>query len=209
MRLVLISDTHGWHEDVVLPEGDVLIHCGDLVTDIQVGIVGLKKIDDWFGRQPFEHILCTGGNHDRALERFLAVGNELENATPLIDTSFHHDGVHFFGAPWIPHLKGWAYSKDDSELAHHWSLIPEDVDVLLTHTPPAHILDISSSGFGGLGCRLLAERVKEVCPKLHCFGHIHASYGQLERDGTRYVNAALAGGRYPYGIVNEPVVVDL
>ena len=29
----------------------------------------------------------------------------------------------------------------------HWSLIPDDVDVLITHTPPYGILDVTSAGY--------------------------------------------------------------
>lgn len=209
MRIVIISDTHGWHEDLALPEGDVLIHCGDLVVDIQEGLASLKEVDDWFGRQPFEHILCTGGNHDRALEQLLQRGESLEHATVLVDASFEREGVVFWGAPWIPHLRGWAFSKDAAELEHHWSLIPADVDVLFTHTPPAGILDRSSSGRGDLGCPYLTERVKDIAPKIHAFGHIHASFGELEEGSTRYINAAVVGGRYPFALANAPIVLEL
>ena len=32
MRLVCISDTHTFHEDVNLPDGDILIHAGDFTN---------------------------------------------------------------------------------------------------------------------------------------------------------------------------------
>ena len=209
MRIVFISDTHGWHEDVALPEGDILVHCGDLVTNVMKGLVSLREVDDWFGRQPFQHVLCTGGNHDRALEQLLQRGETLEHATVLVDAGFRHEGVLFWGAPWIPHLRGWAFCREDAELEQHWSLIPEDVDVLLTHSPPVGILDISSSGRGDVGCDFLADRVRQLAPRIHAFGHIHASYGEYEEGGTRYINAALVGGRAPFTLMNAPIVVEL
>lgn len=33
MKLVVISDTHGQHDKLTIPECDVLIHCGDFTPD--------------------------------------------------------------------------------------------------------------------------------------------------------------------------------
>ena len=52
MRFVLLSDTHGLHEHVKIPNGDVLIHCGDYTNS------GMKEELDNF----FEYLLknCDG-----------------------------------------------------------------------------------------------------------------------------------------------------
>src|SRR5690348_10066558 len=36
MRIVLVSDTHGLHDSVRIPDGDILIHAGDLTSSGEV-----------------------------------------------------------------------------------------------------------------------------------------------------------------------------
>lgn len=50
--------------------------------------------------------------------------------------------------------------------------IPISTDVLITHTPPKHHLDID------LGCPGLLDRIWHVKPRLHVFGHVHSGYGR-------------------------------
>ena len=195
MRLTVISDTHGHHEKLGVLNGDVLIHCGDMFNMFDSGADDLERLDDWFGRQRFGLILCTGGNHDFALQEFGADRAPFENAVYLRDRSYVHEGVAFYGAPWIPDLTGQAFFKGSEELARSWSAIPDGTDVLITHTPPAGRLDLSSRGFR-LGCQHLLARLREVSPRVHCFGHVHASSGVVEADGTSFINAAVVDSRY-------------
>ena len=86
-----------------------------------------------------------------------------------------------------------------------YSRIPQDTEILLTHTPAHHIMDRTRKGVRA-GCSVLARRLKELehC-RLHVFGHIHEARGvEIGEDGKVHVNAAIGsrmGGR--------PVVVDL
>ena len=32
MRLIALADTHGYHDELVVPDGDVLVHAGDMTT---------------------------------------------------------------------------------------------------------------------------------------------------------------------------------
>ncbi len=193
MRLTIISDTHGEHEKLGELSGDVLIHCGDLFSLFSEDN-RLDEVDEWFGRQRFDLILCIGGNHDFALQERIKP-EPFENAVYLEDRSIVHDGVTFYGSPWVPDLAQHAFYQPSDQLAAKWSAIPEQTDVLITHTPPAGILDVSSHGLV-LGCPYLAARSTELSHRTHCFGHVHASSGVLERDGVTYVNAALANHQY-------------
>ena len=62
MRLVLISDTHSLHGDLVIPDGDMLIHCGDYSNHGAFG--DLLAFNKWLGKLPHEHKLVVSGNHD-------------------------------------------------------------------------------------------------------------------------------------------------
>ena len=56
---------------------------------------------------------------------------------------------------------------------HPWTnRIPLETDVLITHTPPRHHLDLD------LGCAGLLAELWRVKPKLHVFGHIHWGVGR-------------------------------
>ena len=68
MRIVLISDTHGKHEELGTLSGDVLIHCGDSCHGFHNDGAHLAAIDRWFLEQNFERIFCVGGNHDFAAQ---------------------------------------------------------------------------------------------------------------------------------------------
>lgn len=206
MQISIISDTHSSHETLGTLGGDVLIHCGDMFNLFSPDFDEIERIDNWFGRQDFDLILCTGGNHDLALQRRLkAAESPFRNAVYLQDRSYVHKGITFYGAPWTPELRGQAFFKDDAELGEKWSRIPADTEVLITHTPPAGVLDVSSRGLQ-LGCEHLADALKRVSPRLHCFGHVHASSGVREVDGTLFVNASSVNSQFelvraPYEVV--------
>lgn len=86
-----------------------------------------------------------------------------------------------------------------------YSKIPDDTEILLTHTPAHWVLDETRRGVRA-GCGVLARRMKELerC-RLHVCGHIHEARGAEIGEGHKvHVNAAIGskmGGR--------PVVVDL
>ena len=61
MRLVLISDTHGDHDHLTVPDGDVLIHAGDMTENGEVSEV--RDFNRWLGTLPHKHKLVIAGNH--------------------------------------------------------------------------------------------------------------------------------------------------
>jgi hypothetical protein len=56
------------------------------------------------------------------------------------------------------------------------SIVPNNVDIVMTHGPPKYILDSTSDG-QSVGCEHLRHAIERVKPKLHCFGHVHTGYG--------------------------------
>lgn len=207
MRLVIVSDTHGLHEQHGIIDADILIHCGDLCGGAGRGQDELERLDAWFARQRVGDILVIGGNNDLSVERRLSRGQPVfQHARLLHDQGVEIGGLRFYGSPWVPELSGMAFYADRRALRAAWAAIPGDLDVLITHTPPAGVLDRSSSG-AGLGCPQLAEAVAARAPRVHAFGHVHASYGVVTSGPTTFVNASgLARGQ---GRLRPPVVLEL
>ena len=203
----MISDTHNLHRQFEPLEGDVLIHCGDMFYLRNRDSARLTDLDDWFGEQKFDLVLCTGGNHDHILQDYTQYhGNPFKNAVYLQDSSYEYKGLTFYGAPWVPDLFGHAYYLGARGLREKWSRIPSETDVLITHVPPAGVLDESSRGMQ-LGCEYLLAELPRVSPTLHCFGHIHASTGVLKKGLTTFVNAASVSSQIE--LIKSPYVFDI
>ena len=207
MRFILISDTHGLHRKLRLPKGDVIIHAGDFCGNRSER--DSRDFLKWFSSLPYSHKIFIGGNHD-----FFAARNphSFEKLIPsnmiyLNDSGTQIGKLNIWGSPVQPDLEGWAFGKRrGEEMRPHWDLVPANTDILITHTPPYGILDQARSG-SYLGCEILAEKLVTLKPKLHVFGHVHASYGRLETETTTYVNASNYNSNR--GLVNEAVVFTL
>jgi len=206
MRLVCISDTHSMHRQVPVPDGDVLIHAGDCLG---VGTLEeLKDLDNWFSEQPHRHKILIAGNHDWCLQDEPADAEALiRNAVYLRDRSIDIEGLKFWGSPWTPIFFDWAFNLErGAAIAERWAQIPSDTDVLITHGPPAGILDQVNESLA-VGCGDLTLELERLTLKLHIFGHIHESYGQQTLNDCRYINASTCTGQYKP--LNPPIVVDI
>lgn len=204
MRVVCIADTHLRRCDV--PAGDVLIHAGDLT--MQGSLVELISANRWLAGLPHRHKIVVPGNHDwlfqRAPDQARGILNE---AVCLTDELLEVAGLRLWGSPWTPEFGIWAFTLPRGPaLREKWAAIPEGLDILITHGPPAGIGDTNAFGLE-VGCEDLRDAVAARKPRVHVFGHIHDGYGQVERDGTRFVNASVCTSSYhPH---NPPIVLDL
>ena len=89
-----------------------------------------------------------------------------------------------------------------------WRRIPAGIDILATHTPPYGILDLPTARTQNLGCPFLLEELSRIKPRVHVFGHIHASHGESRDDRTLYLNTAIVGGR-DMQVRNSPTVKEV
>ncbi len=206
MRVVAISDTHGQHGKLRIPEGDVLIHAGDFSNMGKRGEV--ESFSAFVDGLTHPHKLVVPGNHDLSFEDIPDEARGwLRGCTLLQDSGVTIDGVRFWGSPWQPWFLDWAFNlKDPAELAAKWALIPDDTDVLITHGPPKGVLDRTVNG-DEAGCAELRARVEALRPRVHVFGHIHEGAGEVELGGVRYVNACSTDVRCR--AVHPPIVFDL
>lgn len=209
-RIICLSDTHNFHEQISVPDGDILIHAGDATG--RGTIPEIADFNRWFANQPHEHKILIAGNHDWLFEISSAAARRLldDSIIYLEDSAVEIENLKFYGSPWQPRFFDWAFNlMRGAELAEKWEMIPADTDVLITHGPPNGILDEVPRRYfiENTGCEELRKRVEMVRPKLHVFGHIHCGYGQTEQSGVKFVNASVCDEEYQP--INAPVVIDL
>lgn len=208
MRIIAISDTH--NREVELPEGDLLLVAGDVskrgTTDQIVQFNAyLETQAHKFKHKP----LVIAGNHDflfqkdrLAAESLLTAGSYIEDSLVIVD------GLKIYGSPWTPTFFDWAFMRDrGAPIRQYWDLIPEGVDLLVTHGPPYGILDDCGQH---VGCSDLLDVVtKELAqpPKIHIFGHIHEGHGLYSTEKTLFYNVSICD--YAYMPTNPPTVIDL
>ena len=217
-RIVVISDTHSKHSSLVLPDGDILVHCGDFCGRGQYQ--DALRFIGWFQSQPHKHKIFIAGNHDLVFEQGSHYDiNLLTNILLNTDTHYLNDsgvticGLNFWGSPVQPRFFNWAFNRDRGEdIKKHWDKIPEGTDFLITHGPPYGILDEAPrvGGFDNVGCKDLLDAVKRIKPRIHAFGHIHYSGGQtfpMVGYPTTCVNASVVDEQY--NVCNKPIVLEL
>ncbi|MCX4241146.1 metallophosphatase domain-containing protein [Paraliomyxa miuraensis] len=189
MRLVCVADTHRYESTLNVPDGDVLIHAGDMLD--YGTLEELEPVAEWLGTLPHRHKVVIAGNHDWCFARTAVPARNLlqheAGAIYLQDDEITIDGVRFYGSPWQPEFCNWAFNLPRGEaLAAMWAKIPAGVDVLVTHGPPRGYGDRVHRGLEG--CDDLLEAIDRVRPAVHVFGHIHEDGGLWQRGPTTIAN---------------------
>jgi Icc-related predicted phosphoesterase len=204
MQITIVSDTHGLHNQLQLPGGDLLIHAGDVTA--RGNETEVVQFLEWFKNQKYTHKIFIAGNHDWFFENETAEYIQSlipKEVTYLNDSGICIDGYLIWGSPIQPTFFNWAFNRNrGDEINKHWQLIPKNTDILITHGPPFGILDQTLRG-EKVGCEMLLEKVNEVQPKLHVFGHIHEGYGMIKKENSTFVNASVLDIGYRYK--NEPI----
>lgn len=225
-----ISDLHGHYP--TLEGGDLLIVAGDLTARDTFG--EHSEFKQWLYDQDYEKKVVIGGNHDGNL-----VGNKAGSsvysgyhmddhcyfsfADYLLDSGTEFGGLKIWGSPWTKTFKGMnphckAFTCDtEEELAEKWALIPDNTDILITHSPPYGFLDFIEEKYDGsrfhLGSKSLWDRLIKINVRIHIFGHIHECggshdiYEDITWKGPYFVNASHVNERYEP--VNKPIRVIL
>eukprot|EP00455_Lapot_gusevi_P056143 TRINITY_DN9257_c0_g1_i12.p1 TRINITY_DN9257_c0_g1~~TRINITY_DN9257_c0_g1_i12.p1 ORF type:complete len:255 (+),score=50.25 TRINITY_DN9257_c0_g1_i12:70-765(+) len=169
------------HPRMTIPDGDVIIFAGD-VTNHRTSDQNLVDFQRFLGTLPHRYKICISGNHETCLNP-----NNVEEskarylpAVYLQDEAVMIDGVvKVWGTPWRP-ARGCCYRAEgfgyDANVIHEKrDLIPNDVDILITHGPPYGVRDGEHNAH--IGCASLLDTVHRVRPKVHLFGHVHPERG--------------------------------
>lgn len=175
-------------------------------------------IHDVKNEQRIEYLCDSGTEFEYEVE----VPHPASTEHVIIDVlCYERRKLKIWGSPWTKTFPGMnpkckAFTVDTEEgLAEKWALIPDDVDILVTHCPPFGVMDdvynnttgeFDNTGSGSLSIAIM----NRPSIKLAIFGHIHESYGKKDagKEGHRiFVNASHVNERYEP--VNKPIRVIL
>lgn len=196
MRILHLSDTHNCHHQLRdLPEADVVVHSGDFC------MVGTEKeaIDflNWFCDLPYRHKIFICGNHDDCFYGADIDGLD-SNVHYLCNSGIEFEGVKFYG---VPMFMGDCITERQ---CRNYNNIPNDTDVLITHSPAYGILDYDDGI--NYGSEDLLSVITRVNPIVHLFGHIHKQHGITSIGTTTFSNGAIMNE--DYSKLNQPNILE-
>ncbi|KAF9505568.1 hypothetical protein BS47DRAFT_1353829 [Hydnum rufescens UP504] len=209
---VCISDTHSQTFEV--PDGDILLHSGDLTScgkeeelnhtlqwlaslphKLKIVIAGnhdLPLHKDWYesNYERWKPHRDDKEDSDEILALMRSPAVQAAGIVYLQDELYEfqlYEGGHIwsvYGLPWQPYFGNWAFNYHPGDEASAIASKIPPCDILLTHGPPEHTLDLAFHGRHE-GCPELAEHVSILRPRLHVFGHIHEDHGAIIRSWAR------------------------
>ncbi len=204
VRIVCISDTHELHRELMVPDGDLLIHAGDFT--FFNGVSKIRDFNAWLGELPHRHKVVVPGNHDRAFNDDPGMRAMITNAVLLINEGATVCGLNVWGSPVTCDDAAYGHTKPE-ERTSLYATIPANTDILVTHGPPLGIRDHERGSDERRGCPQLRQTVMRVKPRLHVFGHVHGGYGVAQNKATVFVNASLLG--WAGDLENTPIVLAI
>lgn len=210
IKIVAISDTHTKHNQVKVPKCDILLHAGDFSS-----IGRPNEVEDflkWFNVQPAKHKVFISGNHDFMDHTHPDIFEKMLSLYPdiiyLRDEMTEVMGLKIWGRPWTPTFYDWAFMADrgSPKMISTFDVIPEGIDILLTHGPAYKILDRVRHEY--VGCEDMLPALERIKPKMVVVGHIHESSGSILVDNILHVNAAILNDYYEKAYEPKVIIYD-
>ena len=185
MKIDAISDLHGSRP--TLPGGDLLIIAGDM--NARDKLSEWVSFYHWLEKQNYRKKIYIAGNHDGFLTQYNTSSDPMweklnadHTVEYLCDSLTEFEGLKIWGTPWSlsfdesnPHCR--SFTGTEEELKAKYDLIPDDIDILISHGPMKHMLDANRDGYA-CGSYELRNAVDRVKPKLLICGHIHEQGGK-------------------------------
>ena len=229
IKIAAISDMHGMLEGLDPRGCEICVIAGDFSEQTGFGRAAMKAQHDWIhdeffewtGRFPDTTFIVVAGNHDLCLDpamtsRYVSDSWKIEwpsNVKYLCDSGVEVYGLKFYGTPWVPIINYmWAFEAEHEKLKTVFSAIPENIDVLVTHSPPrlpGYLGDVSLE-FGAdsdkFGSSELADAIFEKKPRRVFCGHIHSgSHNPFMFGDTVVQNVSRVNESYE--VAYEPAVI--
>lgn len=211
MIIDCVADLHGHYP--ILDGGDLLIVAGDL-TGRDHPLEHLNFLQ-WLREQPYRKKIVVAGNHDNFIENLTCKYiHEIPypNCEYLCNSGIEFEGLKIWGTPHSlifdeVNPKCTAFMGTEEELKEKYDLIPEGIDILISHTPPNRILDENRYG-EYCGSVSLRETMFRIEPKYLICGHLHECGGkEVDLKMTRVINCSYVNEWYEPN--NEPMRITI
>ncbi len=194
MRILAFSDLHrdraATQRIVELSrQVDVVVGAGDYAT-VRRGLQSVIEILSAIERPTV--LVCGNSEDDRELREAC---RDWSSAHVLHGDGVEIDGVPFFGlggAVPITPFGAWSFDLSEQEAEALLSDCPSGC-VLISHSPPKGLVDVSSTGIS-LGSFAVLRAIESKEPRLVICGHIHESSGKKVTHGQTVVLNAGPGG---------------
>ena len=176
--------THTYHDLLKAPRAiDMVIHSGDCSNPRYPynNEPEVREFIDWYKELSPKYKIYVAGNHDSSIEKKLVTKKDFEdNGIIYLENDYVTiEGIKIFGSPYTPNFGNWSFMRDRNKLDRFWcDAIHDDTDIVITHGPPKGILDKSENRDHQLECcgdKSLLNKLLQVQPAYHLFGHIHNS----------------------------------
>jgi Icc-related predicted phosphoesterase len=192
MKIACISDTHGLFLPEIPEDCDYVIHAGDVGPD--------RNCSDWL-KGPFSEwaskhkklTFMTWGNHDFIGERMKKQIIQQEflphNVLLCVDEWCWVGNKKVWFSPWSNQFGDWAFMAPEDKLAQLYAVIPDDVDIIVSHGPPLGYGDFTYYYWHqNVGSQSLIGRFSGLkkCSHIIC-GHIHEAKGTYKVDDSKTV----------------------
>lgn len=224
VKCFAISDTHGFHNQVIVPEAiDLLLYAGDSTNSygLTQNLIEFEDFFHWLVHLNIPNKVLIAGNHDTWATKAFNRDRLKEAGIIYLENEYTQiEGIKIFGSPWTPTYGNWSFMKDRSKLDDIWKNVESDTDIWLTHGPPHGILDLSENRdyqLNQCGDVSLYKRVMEKRPLYHIFGHIH-SFKTCRNQGafqpinhrTTFINvSAVEDGGFDKGLISNGIVFEI
>ncbi|ALU12467.1 hypothetical protein EYM_04125 [Ignicoccus islandicus DSM 13165] len=112
-------------------------------------------------------------------------------------------GLRIDGCSLVPYTPFGTYREGSEEDV--WECLPHEADILVSHTPPRGVVDVSNyHGGGHVGSTSVRKWIEEKQPLLSLHGHIHESrgYGKIGRTVVVNPGSEAEWGKLYFAIID-------
>lgn len=199
MKLVVTSDIHGHFPEI--PSCDMVIIGGDVFPASVPKTYGAQRVWHeeaflpWIATLHCKHVLFVPGNHDYYWEEIFRPYGDGPGPLPdisqklivLCNQGVTLMGLRIYGTPNVPPaISSFAFTRQSDELKHIFSLIPDNLDILISHGVPYGVGQlgvmvkkgtIQDRGMPELTAAILDKKIRYVfCGHVHTGSHERAEW---------------------------------